>query len=146
MLRSRLALAIFALATFGLTAGVDAADLTGLILAQSHAIDAFRGPGLYFNLYKFVPVALLYLQWVWTTGWVDDDMKELNNIRFEMWNSIVFFSGMLGFVLLWLIPFFAIGLVLLLLADFVPLFTYIYIRNQTVPGSPSSGVARVGSR
>jgi type II secretory ATPase GspE/PulE/Tfp pilus assembly ATPase PilB-like protein len=133
MFRSRLALATFALATFGLVAGVDAADLSGLVLAQSSAINAHRGPGMYFNLFKFVPVALLYLLWVWTTAWVDEDMKELNNVRFEMWNSIVFFSGILGFVLLWLIPFFAIGLVLLLLADFVPLFTYIYIRNQTVP-------------
>jgi type II secretory ATPase GspE/PulE/Tfp pilus assembly ATPase PilB-like protein len=133
MLRSRLALATFALATFGLAAGVDAADLSGLMLAQSHAIDPFRGTGMYFNLFKFVPVALVYLMWVWTTAWVDEDMKELNNIRFEMWNSIVFFSGILGFVLLWLIPFFAIGVVLLLLAYFVPLFTYIYIRNQTVP-------------
>ncbi len=55
-----------------------------------------RGPGFYLNLFKFVPVLLIYLMWAWTTGWVDDDTKELANTRFEMWNSIVFATGVLG--------------------------------------------------
>ena len=40
---------------------------------------------------------------------------------------------MLGLALVWAIPIYPIGLILLLLAYFVPLLTYIYIRNQTVP-------------
>jgi len=34
--------------------------------------------------------------WAWTTGWVDSDTKELANTRFEMWNSVVFGTGVLG--------------------------------------------------
>ena len=42
-------------------------------------------------------------------------------------------SGVLGLVLVLAIPIYFIGLGLLLLAYFVPLLTYIYVRNQTVP-------------
>ena len=34
-----------------------------------------RGPGFYLNLFKLVPVLLIYLLWVWTTAWVDSDCK-----------------------------------------------------------------------
>jgi type II secretory ATPase GspE/PulE/Tfp pilus assembly ATPase PilB-like protein len=134
MSRSRLALATFALATLGVTTAADAGDLdlgSVLLFAQSASVP--RGESLYLNLFKFVPVFLIYLLWAWTTYWADDDMRELGNVRFEMWNSILFFSGLVGFALLWMIPFYAIGIVLLLLLYFAPLFTYIYNRNQTVP-------------
>ena len=91
------------------------------------------GTGLYLNLFKFVPVVLIYLLWAWTTDWVEHDTKELNNLKFATWNSVVFFSGVLGLILVLALPIYPMGLVLLLLAYFIPLFTYIYVRNQTVP-------------
>jgi type II secretory ATPase GspE/PulE/Tfp pilus assembly ATPase PilB-like protein len=133
MIRPRLVLATLALAVLGVAAGAEAAELPGLLLAQSGAINALRGPGLYLNLLKFVPVVLIYLAWVKTVDWVDDDTKDLQNIRFEMWNSLVFFSGILGFLLVWLIPFYPVGLMLLLIAYLAPTLTYAYSRNQTVP-------------
>jgi type II secretory ATPase GspE/PulE/Tfp pilus assembly ATPase PilB-like protein len=106
-----------------------------VLLPLAQSAELRRGPGLYLNLLKFLPVFFIFLLWSYSTWWVDDDMKELNNIRFEMWNSIIFFTGILGFILVWLIPGqgYFVGLLLLLLAYFVPLFTYIYQRNQTVP-------------
>src|SRR5207249_4891632 len=95
--------------------------------------DVPRGPGLYLNLFKFAPVLVIYLLWVWSTHWVDDDMRELNNLRFEMWNSIIFFTGVLGLALVWAIPIYAVGLILLILAYFAPVLTYVSVRNQTVP-------------
>src|SRR4029077_16257707 len=59
--------------------------------------------------------------------------KDLNNLRFGVWNSVVFFSGALGLVLALAIPIYFLGLGLLLLVYFIPLFTYVYARNQTVP-------------
>jgi type II secretory ATPase GspE/PulE/Tfp pilus assembly ATPase PilB-like protein len=115
-------------------AGLEAFEPSSLfVLAQ--AADVVRGRGFYLNLLKFVPVLLLYLLWVRTTWWVEDDTRDLNNIRFEMWNSVVFFSGLLGFILLWALSglFFGVGLILLLLAWAIPVFTYVSIRNQTVP-------------
>jgi type II secretory ATPase GspE/PulE/Tfp pilus assembly ATPase PilB-like protein len=132
MTRPRLLLlATFALLTLGMAAGASAAEFADLLLAQSAKIQ--RGEGFYLNLFKFVPVLIIYLMWAWTTYWVDDDARELNNLRFEMWNSVVFFTGILGFALLWAIPIYPVGLTMLLILYFAPLLTYVYVRNQTVP-------------
>jgi type II secretory ATPase GspE/PulE/Tfp pilus assembly ATPase PilB-like protein len=92
-----------------------------------------RGPGMYLNLFKFIPVVLVYLLWAWTTNWVEHDTQELNNTRFAVWNSAVCFSGVLGFVLVLAIPIYFLGLGILLLSYFVPLLSYVFARNQTVP-------------
>src|SRR4051794_38137791 len=102
--RPRVAAAIaFALAVLGAADGAGAAELgfdpAGLLLAQSASV--IRGPGMYLNLFKFLPVLVLYLMWVWTTFWIHDDTQDLNNVRAEMWNSIAFFTGLLGFALVW---------------------------------------------
>jgi general secretion pathway protein E len=131
MTRPRLVLVTFALVTLGAAAGADAAEFANVLLAQAPSIQ--RGPGLYLNLFKFIPVVALYLMWTWTTYWADDDMRDLNNTRFELWNSVLFFTGVLGLILLFSIPVYPLGLTLLLLLYFVPLFTYVYVRNQTVP-------------
>lgn len=131
MFRPRHSRMFVALAFFCLVAGAEGADPGGLLLAQSATVP--RGPGMYLNLLKFLPVLAIYLMWVWTTAWIDEDTKELANVRGEMWNSITFFTGVLGIALIWAMPIFAIGLVLLLIVYFAPLSTYIYIRNQTVP-------------
>ncbi|MFO0960115.1 MAG: GspE/PulE family protein [Isosphaeraceae bacterium] len=101
------------------------------LFGQSTAI--VRGTGFYLDLLKFVPALLVFLLWAWTTWWVDDDMRELNNLRHAMWNSLVFFVPLLGFLLLWVVPFFLVGFLLLLLCYLFPLMAYIYTRNQTVP-------------
>jgi general secretion pathway protein E len=131
MIRPRPALATFALMALGLPAGASAAEPAIALLAQAAGVP--RGPGLYLNLFKLIPVLAVYLLWVRTTSWVDDDTRELNNVRFEMWNAIVFFSGLLGLVLVFVIPLYPIGLILLLLGYFIPTLTYAYARNQTVP-------------
>ena len=132
MFRSRLTLMTLALVAFGLTSIADAGEWGGFLLAQSASLN--RGSGLYLNLFKFVPVLLIYFLWAWTTNWVDHDMKDLANLRFEMWNSIIFFTGLLGFVLVWLLPIYPLGIALLVLLYFGPLFYYIFgQRNPTVP-------------
>lgn len=131
--RSFLVLACFATAFLSTPAVAEAAEGFGLLLAQSSAIASQRGPGLYLNLFKFIPVLALFLLWVATTHWVDEDTRELNILKFTMWNSVVFFSGLAGFALLWAIPIFPIGMLLLLLAYAVPLLTYVSVRNQMVP-------------
>ncbi len=130
MIRPFLVLATFLIVTLGVVAGAEAADLLSPLLAQSPGVA--RGPGFYLNLYKFIPVVVIYLLWTWTTDWVEHDGKTLNNLKFETWNSVVFFSGVLGLAMVFSIPIYPIGLTLLLLAYFIPILTYIYVRNQTV--------------
>src|SRR4051794_34024583 len=135
MFRLRPILVMVFLMTLGVASVASAADLGGLLFAQSPAMKApgMRGPGFYLSLFKFVPVLLLYLLWARTTYWVDDDCKELGNLKFETWNSIVFGTGLLGFAMVWLIPLYFVGLLMLLMLDFGPLLYYIVQRNGTVP-------------
>jgi type II secretory ATPase GspE/PulE/Tfp pilus assembly ATPase PilB-like protein len=131
MVRPFLVLATMAAAVLGIVAGADAAEFLSPLLAQAPSIS--RGPGFYINLYKFIPVVVVYLLWAWTTDWVEHDTKELNNLKFATWNSVIFFSGVLGLILVFAIPIYPLSLTLLLLAYFVPILTYCYVRNQTVP-------------
>jgi general secretion pathway protein E len=130
MYRVSVALGAFFVVALGWDAAAHAADQVPVLLAQLPNMT--RGPGMYLNLFKFVPVVLIYILWAWTTDWVEHDARELNNLKFAIWNSAVFFSGVLGLVLVLVLPY-LVGLGILLLAYFVPLFTYIYARNQTVP-------------
>jgi len=131
MFRPFLALLTFFVLTLGVAAVSDAAEMLPGILAQLPNMQ--RGPGMYLNLLKFIPVLIVYLLWAWTTDWVEHDTKELINAKFAVWNSAVFLSGILGLVLVFAIPVYFLGLGLLLLAYLVPLLSYVYTRNQTVP-------------
>ncbi len=131
MIRPLPALATFMTVTLGVAAGAEAADLLAPLWALPAGSE--RGTGFYLNLYKFIPVVAVYLLWTWTTDWVEHDTKELNNLKFGTWNSVVFFSGVLGLAMVFSIPIYPVGLTLLLLAYFVPILTYVFVRNQTVP-------------
>ena len=78
----RLSLAFFAffVLVFGAAGQVSAAEPLPIVLAQIHNMT--RGSGLYLNLFKFVPVVLIYILWAWTTDWVEHDTKDLNNLKF----------------------------------------------------------------
>jgi general secretion pathway protein E len=131
MYRVPLALFLFVLFTLGLATTSQAAEAFSPFFAQIP--NMYRGPGMYLNLFKFVPVVIVYLLWAWTTNWVEHDTKELNNLKFAVWNSALFFSGILGLVLVLAIPIYFLGMGLLLLAYFVPILSYVFARNQTVP-------------
>lgn len=104
------------------------ADAFSAVLAQVDKMD--RGPGFYVNLYKFVPIVLLYLIWVWTTAWVDRDARELGNENRPLWNAAVFFSGIVGLALVLLVPFYLVGLILLLIVQFGTLLFYLVVRDK----------------
>ena len=125
-------LAFFALAVVAAT-GAQAAEFSSGLDLLAQVPNMSRGPGMYLNLLKFIPVLIVYLLWAWTTNWVEHDTSELANLKAQVWNTAIFFAGVLGLVLVLAIPVYFIGLGLLLLAYFVPLLSYIYARNQTVP-------------
>ena len=125
-------LAFFAVTVVAAT-GSQAAELASGFDILAQVPNMTRGPGMYLNLFKFIPVVIVYLLWAWTTNWVEHDTGRLANLKAQVWNSAVFFSGVLGLALVLAIPIYFIGLGLLLLAYFVPLLSYVYTRNQTVP-------------
>jgi type II secretory ATPase GspE/PulE/Tfp pilus assembly ATPase PilB-like protein len=90
--------------------------------------------GFYINLWGLVPILALFLLWVHTTQWVDEDGRSLK-LNFPLWNSLVFLIGALGFVAVLAFPMFLIGFFALLAAYGVPLGLYIKERNDRVPES-----------
>jgi general secretion pathway protein E len=93
-----------------------------------------EGLGFYINLWGFVPVLGLFFLWAHTTGWVDEDSRSLK-LNSGMWCTLVILVGALGFVAVFTVPMFAMGLVLLLTAYGVPLGLYVKERNDRVPES-----------
>jgi len=93
-----------------------------------------QSAGGYINLFGLVPILALFLLWVHTTGWVDEDGRSLK-LKYEMWNSLVFLVGVLGFVVVLALRPFWLGFPLLLAAYGVPMFLYVRERNERVPES-----------
>jgi type II secretory ATPase GspE/PulE/Tfp pilus assembly ATPase PilB-like protein len=91
-----------------------------------------RGLGNNLNWFKFVPVLLVYFLWVYTTNWAERDNKELNG-KFEIWMPVLFFPGLIGLALCWIIDLYIVQLLVVTLFWCVPLFVYIHDRNQRVP-------------
>ncbi len=88
-----------------------------------------RGPGFYLNLFKFIPF-VIYLLWTWTrTGSTNDTKIAMTHVRLGMSSLLLGCGRPSG---LWPIPIFSLSLILSCCL-FVPLFSYIYARNQTVP-------------
>jgi len=94
--------------------------------------DGWSGPGFYLAWWKIPICWLIFLAWVYTTDWVNEDLQE-KKLDYLRWNPIVFGSFMGAFVLSWLIPFFWLNLFLLLAAYVAPLTSYIVVRNGKVP-------------
>jgi type II secretory ATPase GspE/PulE/Tfp pilus assembly ATPase PilB-like protein len=97
------------------------------------AADPFpRGPGLYFSPVKLILLVLIYLAWVRTCWWVDQDARELK-LPTEIWNPLLFFCGLIGLVVIALVPWFWLSILLLLALYVVPAYAYANSRNQLVP-------------
>lgn len=98
------------------------------ITPHNHA----RGPGWYVALWKVGLIFFTFLIWCRTTDWVSRDVN-IVGLPYDMWNPIVFLPFFFTFFLFLLfIPWFWLGLPLLLLAQYVPLTIYILKRNTLV--------------
>lgn len=90
-----------------------------------------RGPGWYLGYFKIAFAWLLILVWIRTTDWINRDCQT-HRLNYMLWNSIAVFPFFLAVVLLWLLPYFAVGLVLMILAYAGSLGAYVFFRNQQV--------------
>ena len=88
--------------------------------------------GFYLNLLRFLPVLALFLFWTHTSNWVFEDSRDLK-VRPVYWNSLQLVGGVGGFLMVHLLPMYALGFVSLLGLSGAPLGLYVYERNQRVP-------------
>jgi type II secretory ATPase GspE/PulE/Tfp pilus assembly ATPase PilB-like protein len=97
------------------------------------AADLFpRGEGYYFNLLNLIVLIIIYLCWVRTSAWVDEDARQLH-IPSVLWNPLMFASGSVGMLVVWLLPWFWISVPILLILLLTPSLIYASVRNQQVP-------------
>jgi type II secretory ATPase GspE/PulE/Tfp pilus assembly ATPase PilB-like protein len=97
----------------------------------SMGVRFYRGNGAYLSPWKIFCTWLIFLSWVGTTDWISQDAQALK-LRYTLWNPIVFFTFLVSLLLLWILPWFAVGIVLLVIAYAAPLGTYIVYRNRQV--------------
>ena len=90
-----------------------------------------RGPGGYLSVIKILVSWLLFVLWVKTTDWVSQDCLRFR-LNYGVWTSVVFVTFVVSYVLLWLLPWFELGIVLMAVAYFAPLGAYIAFRNGKV--------------
>ncbi|MGM0486431.1 MAG: ATPase, T2SS/T4P/T4SS family [Planctomycetota bacterium] len=95
-----------------------------------------RGPGGYLAWYKLLSCWILVLLWVHAADWLNRDSLETGDsigLPPRVWNPIVVFSFLVGFLIALTVPIFAIGITLLIVAYAAPLATYVLMRNGRVP-------------
>jgi type II secretory ATPase GspE/PulE/Tfp pilus assembly ATPase PilB-like protein len=90
-----------------------------------------RGPGWNLGYLKITFAWLLILLWICTTDWINRDCQTLR-LNYMQWNSIAVFPFFFAVVLLWILPFFIVGLLLMMLAYGGSVGAYVYFRNQKV--------------
>jgi type II secretory ATPase GspE/PulE/Tfp pilus assembly ATPase PilB-like protein len=67
-----------------------------------------------------------------TCWWVDDDSRQLD-LPTRIWNPVLFLSGLIGLLCVWVLPFFWLSLPLLLAVYLTPTLLYVTKRNEQVP-------------
>lgn len=113
--------------------------LADTLLAQT-GTDYVPGPGGYLSWWKLLVVAIVFLLWVKMADWVNrDTMKigERTELRSELWNPLVVFSFLIGFLVVISVPIFFVGLPIYLLAALVPFTCFFFIRRSRLKADPT---------
>lgn len=90
--------------------------------------------GFYISLLKLVPIIALFLLWVQTSKWMDEDSRGLK-VRPAFWATLMLFCGVAGFLLALVSPVYIVGFLAVLGFCGVPFGLYVSERNQRVPES-----------
>lgn len=90
-----------------------------------------RGPGFYLSWIKLGAMWLVFALWVLTSDWVNFDSQRYR-MGYSLWNSVNVFPFAAALLIAFLIPYFAAGLPLMILAWLVPLLVYVSYRNARV--------------
>lgn len=94
-----------------------------------------RGPGSYFSLVKILFFLAVFFCWVGTTHWMHQDNRKLNVPYGITWNTGMTLAGMIGFLIVWMLPWFWLSFLVLLVLYVTPSLIYVSIRNQLVGSS-----------
>jgi type II secretory ATPase GspE/PulE/Tfp pilus assembly ATPase PilB-like protein len=106
--------------------------LLALLPGDVLAAGAFpRGPGFYFHPGKFLAVLAVYLIWVRSCWWVDQDARALKQPTL-LWNPLLLGGGLAGLLAVWVLPLFPAAFLILLVLCLAPALAYVARRNEQV--------------
>ena len=88
------------------------------------------GRGMSICPIKLAILMIIYLAWVATTSWCNNDAEALGDPDRGKWNGTNIIAFAATFLVALFIPIFWIGLPLVIVAWLVPIFTYIKARNK----------------
>jgi len=88
-------------------------------------------PGGYFSTVKILFTAALLLPWLYAATWISKDAVRVHTSQI-MWSALVLASGALALLLLLLLPWYAVGLVLYVVAVAAVVGAYVGHRNKRV--------------
>jgi type II secretory ATPase GspE/PulE/Tfp pilus assembly ATPase PilB-like protein len=88
-----------------------------------------RGAGNYFSIAKIVASFVVFWLWIAMADWMNRDALRLK-LNYRLWNSIICGSFFGAFLLMWVIPWFALSYTLLLAAAVAGPTTYVLRRNK----------------
>lgn len=128
----RLTVLILAIAVWAVCPAILSAQDAVTPWPDGELVQFERGPGGYISLTKLVLVLILLWLWISATDWVNTD-TQLQEHNSNLWNSLMVFPFVFCMILLWFIPLFIIGYLLLLTAYAVPLMLYVKMRNEELP-------------
>src|SRR5262249_47748998 len=90
-----------------------------------------RGEGYYFNLLNLIALLILYFCWIRTSAWIDADAHHLH-IPTVPWNPLMLGGGVVGMLVVCLLPWFWVSFFIMLALYLAPSLTYASVRNQRV--------------
>jgi type II secretory ATPase GspE/PulE/Tfp pilus assembly ATPase PilB-like protein len=88
--------------------------------------------GGYISTIKFVLFLILFLSWLWSTGWVNKDAKAIGT-KDAFWTILIFGIGAAATVIWLFVPVFIVGILLYIAATGAVSFGYVMHRNAKVP-------------
>jgi general secretion pathway protein E len=84
---------------------------------------------MYYHPAKLLLLLAVYLAWIRTCWWVHFDCKDMS-LPGDTWNPILLICGMVGLLVVWLLPWFWLGWLLLIVLYLAPTLTYVSQRNE----------------
>ncbi len=88
--------------------------------------------GGYISIVKFVLFVVLFFAWLPLVGWVAKDAAVVGT-KETLWAGIVFAAGAIAAIVWLLVPIFAVGMLLFLVAAAIPAIIYVKHRDSKVP-------------
>lgn len=115
-----------------LTTSAQAGDLLTALPILAQTANAERISGFYMNIAKFLPALGLFLIWVPTVWWVDDDSNDLGLEKAKLFTTMNLLAGVIGLFVLLLVPNIIVGIAVMALAYLVASLSYVVNRNGQV--------------